>query len=288
MFEENENMLADMHIHSSASDGTDTPHELIEKVKQAGIKVFALTDHDTIDGVKEIACEIMQDLEFHPGIEFSCRNDDFKCHILGYDFDYSVPAFEKALLHASELRNRKLDNRISFLINECGIEFTSEEIVRLHKLSAAGKPHLAGLLMNKGVSGTKEEIIKKYLFISSDIRLPASEAISAILAAGGTPILAHPLGGEGEKHISEDEFRYELDRLAILGIKGFECYYSRYSKAEIKMLIGIAKEKGMLISGGSDYHGSNKSIELGQLNIELEPVSLAKLSLIAALREDRS
>lgn len=276
-------MLADMHMHSSVSDGTDTPRELIAKVQQAGIQVFALTDHDTIDGVKAITGDMIQGLEFHPGVEFSCRNDDFKCHILGYDFDYSVSEFEEVLTNASELRNKKLETRISFLKNECDIEFTDEELKRLHELSSAGKPHLARLLMKKGVPGTKEEIIKKYLYISSDTRLLASEAISAILSAGGTPIWAHPLGGEGEKHIGENEFRYELERLAVLGIKGFECYYSRYSEAEIKMLISIAKEKDMLISGGSDYHGSNKNIRLGQLNKNFKPVPAAKLSLISYL-----
>ena len=127
--------------------------------------------------------------------------------------------------------------------------------------------------------------MKKYLDAckTGNTRFTGEEGINAIVSAGGIPVWAHPLGGEGEVHSSPEEFFKKLDVMKSFGIRGLECYYSRYNDEEIEFLVECASKNGLLITGGSDYHGSNKDIPIGKLNTENKPIDSAKLTLLEAL-----
>lgn len=277
-------MLVDMHLHTTASDGSFSPSEVVQRVKSSGVKVFSLTDHDTAAGVHEVEDDIPERMEFFKGIEFSCKAGDIKCHILGYSYDDNHPEFMKALAAAETKREDKLAIRIEHLREVDGIELTADEITELEAIPSAGKPHIANILMRRGICGTRTEVINRYLEFGVDNRIPAELAIRAIKSSGGVAIWAHPLGGENEIHMNREEFEAKLKVLQAIGIEGLECFYSRYDDREITMLLEIAEKRALLVSGGSDFHGKNKNVEIGELGVSKRPVFESDLSLIAELR----
>lgn len=277
-------ILVDMHLHTTASDGSYSPAEVVQRVKSSGVKVFSLTDHDTTAGVHEVEDDIPEGMEFFKGIEFSCKAGDIKCHILGYSYDDNHPDFMKALAAAEAKREDKLTTRIEHLREVDGIELTADEIAELEAIPSAGKPHIANILMRRGIPGTRTEVINRYLEFGVESRIPAELAIRAIKASGGVAIWAHPLGGENEIHMNREEFEAKLKVLQAIGIEGLECFYSRYDDREIAMLLDIAESRRLLVSGGSDFHGKNKNVEIGELGVSKRPVFDSDLSLIAELR----
>lgn len=276
--------LVDMHLHTTASDGSFSPSEVVQRVKSSGVKVFSLTDHDTTAGVHEVEDDIPEGMEFFKGIEFSCKAGNIKCHILGYSYDDNHPEFIKALAAAEAKREDKLAIRIEHLREVDGIELTADEITELEAIPSAGKPHIANILMRRGIPGTRTEIINRYLEFGVESRIPAELAIRAIKSSGGVAIWAHPLGGENEIHMNRDELEGKLGVLQGMGIEGLECFYSRYDDREIAMLLDIAESRGLLVSGGSDFHGKNKNVEIGELGVSKRPVFDSDLSLITELR----
>ena len=277
-------MLVDMHLHTTASDGSFSPSEVVQRAKLSGVKVFSLTDHDTTAGVHEVEDEIPEGMEFFKGIEFSCKAGDIKCHILGYSYDDNHPDFIKALAAAEAKREDKLTTRIEHLREVDGIELTADEITELEAIPSAGKPHIANILMRRGIPGTRTEIINRYLEFGVESRISAELAIRAIKSSGGVAIWAHSLGGENEIHMNREELEGRLDVLQGIGIEGLECFYSRYDDREIAMLLEIAESRGLLVSGGSDFHGKNKNVEIGELGVSKRPVFDSDLSLITELR----
>lgn len=269
----------DLHMHSAASDGTDSPAGLIETVKRVGIRIFSLTDHDTVEGVAEIAGRVPEGVVFLPGIEFSCTAPSGKCHILGYGCDMRRGAFQEILERVGALRRTKLETRLAFL-EERGIRLPEEEIARLRGMPSAGKPHLANLMVKYGYAASREDAIRDTLNLcrTGSTRIPADTAIRAILASGGIPVWAHPLGGEGERETPEDQFQAVLSELLGCGLKGLECYYSKYPLARCRRLEGIAQEHRLLVSGGSDYHGANKKVAPGSLNADGAAVEIRTFS----------
>lgn len=264
------NKRVDLHLHTTASDGSDTPCELIRKAKEAGIEVISITDHDTIVGLAEAIGQRKNGVKIITGIEFSCcffGVGGFDCHILGYGFDPEHPKLLSAITHGRQMRLAKLGARLMYLKNVFGIEFTEDEIGWLHSLNSVARPHLAQLIIKRGLADSVAEAFDKYLKVDGfpDDRIDAGEAIDAILAAGGIPVYAHPLGGEREARLDPDELSRRVGALLPLGLKGLECLYSRYSVKESELLISLARKHDLLVSGGSDYHGKNKTVELGSL-----------------------
>lgn len=278
--------VIDLHTHSTASDGTDTPLRLAEKIQAIGIHVFALTDHDTVAGTEVLLKNLPKGVTFVPGIEFSCRMDTGKCHILGYCCDTSHPSFRATLREGAELRGGKLDLRLGFL-RDRGIIFPKEEINALRQVPGAGKPHLGNLMVKYGYAASRQEAIQNVINLcpTGSSRIPARMAVKAILASGGIPVWAHPLGGEGEKAISPERFEMMLDELSGYGLMGLECFYSKYPLVHCERLAGIARERNLLISCGSDYHGTNKAIALGTLNAGGQSISVERLTIMGPLLE---
>ncbi len=278
------NSITDLHIHTTASDGTDTPEELLMKIRDAGIRTFAVTDHDTITGALEMSKMIHDDVKFIRGIEFSCRTPETntKCHILGLNYDSCNAEFINALRTGEEMRHKKFWKRIEILRDEFEITFTNEEIESLMKIQSVGKPHIANMIVSKGLAHDKQDAINRYVNkcrIGND-RLNADFVIRAIRSSGGIAVWAHPLGGEGESELSEDRFESTLSELISYGLHGLECFYSKYDYATCEHLESIANHNGLYVSGGSDYHGGNKKIPLGKLNAENIIVPPERLSIM--------
>ncbi|MCR5370692.1 MAG: PHP domain-containing protein [Clostridium sp.] len=279
----------DLHMHSTFSDGTDQPKEIIRKLQEREITTFALTDHDTMAGCDEMEKAVPEGMTFFRGIEFSCRSEAGKCHILGYAYDPASKAMHAAISEGERLRDKKFYERLDHLKAQHNIVFNSEEMGWLLSRTSVGKPHIASLLIKRGLAASVQDAINSYIDDhgqkSSNTRIPASMAVDAILSAGGIPVWAHPLGGEGEKHLTPDEFERQLETLLSYGIQGLECWYSRYTEAEIRGLMDKAEKHGLLISGGSDYHGLSKpTIYPGLLNCENVTVPEESLTILLRLR----
>lgn len=273
----------DLHIHTTASDGADSPAQLLENLKKAGISIFSVTDHDTIDGALEMENLVTPEFRFIRGIEFSCETPAGKCHILGYGYDPEDPVFQAALAEGAALRQEKCLFRLRYLEDTLGITFSDAELAWINSLKSPGKPHFGKLLVDRGIAATIDEAIKKYVNPCKPRRdrIDGSTAIAAILHAGGIPVWAHPLGGEGEKRLNTPQFQAQLDYLMAQGIQGLECHYSRYETSDRSFLVQQAQTHRLLSSGGSDYHGANKhDLPLGRLSADDTPVSPEEMTIL--------
>lgn len=276
---------ADLHLHSNYSDGSDAPKELVEKVKKNELSVFALTDHDTIAGCIEIKKYLPKDIKFIAGTELTCIADTVKCHILGYNCNPENETLNQLILKGKQLRRQKLDKRIQYLSDIWNVNLTQDELDWLYSRNSVVKIHIGNILVNRGLADNNIDAMKKYLdgCQTGNTRFDGAEGIQAIETSGGIPVWAHPLGGEGEKHLSPDEFYKKFDIMKSFGIKGLECYYSRYNLDEIKFLVDFASKNNMLISGGSDYHGRNKTVKFGQLNTDNTEIPVEKLTILSEI-----
>lgn len=261
---------ADLHIHSNNSDGSDSIKELANVVIKSGLDVFALTDHDTVEGCEEMSKLVPNNIKFIPSVELTCKADFVKCHILGYNCDYKNKTLLELIEKGKVLRKNKLETRIKYLKDVWNINMTQEELDWLYSRKSVVKTHLANIIVNRGLAKNNLEAMDKYLegCKAGDTRFTGIEGVNAIISASGIPVWAHPLGGEGEVHISEGEFYKRFEVMKSIGIQGLECHYSRYDKREAEFLVKVAKDNGLFITGGSDYHGSNKDIPIGKLNVE--------------------
>lgn len=253
----------DLHIHTTASDGSVAPKELPALLTARGIHTFAITDHDTIDGAVEMLAHLPQGIRFIPGVEFSCYSAVGKYHILGYGYRPDDPLLHDAIEEGRQLRRIKLSQRIAYLAKAHGIILSDEETAWLYAQKSPAKPHLGKVLLARGLGEHPEDmmgVIRRYInpFKGENDRIPVETAIRAIHHAGGVAVWAHPLGGEGHRHKPPEVFAPLLDDLMNAGIEGMECWYSRYNPQEVAFLKEQAKTHGLLVSGGSDFHGASK------------------------------
>lgn len=278
--------LADLHVHSNNSDGSDSVENLVKEIKKANLEIFALTDHDTIAGCIEITKYIPENIKFIPSIELTCQTGDIKCHILGFNCNPADEKLNALIQKGKELRRKKLETRLDYIKNVLHIDLTNDELNWLYSRKSVVKTHLANLLVKRKMAKTNVEAMQKYLdgIKTGNTRFSIEEAIDAIVTSGGIPVWAHPLGGEGEKHIAHEKFMPRLEKMIAYGIKGLECYYSRYTLEEVKFLITCANSNNLLISGGSDYHGTNKeNIQLAKLNVDSTPIDAENLTVLKYL-----
>ena len=262
----------DLHMHSTVSDGTDTPLELLQEVRAAGIKLFALTDHDAFTGY-EIIRETLtaEDPQLLSGVELSCRDEKGKYHILGYGFDPENQAILNVIGLGQRFRMRKLTARLDFLHTTFGFDFPEEEIHRLMELDNPGKPHIANLMVKYGYADSIREAIENYInrVHFSDEYVSPEEGIQGILQSGGIPVLAHPAFGSGEELIIGDEMDERLRYLTGFGLQGLEAFYSGFSPKLQAETLFFADKYGLYTTAGSDYHGKNKLVILGDNNLDL-------------------
>lgn len=265
-----ESLQIDLHMHSIVSDGTDTPQMILEKVKQAGIGLFSLTDHDAIKGSAEIlSFRTAEDPYFIPGVEFSCQDEKGKYHILGLAYDPQAPSIQEVVDLGHEYRMRKVRGRMAQVTQEFGYVFPEDEVAKLLQNDNPGKPHIGNLMVKLGYAQSKEqairEIINKVHFKGEYVR--PEEAIRGILDAGGVPVLAHPSYGSGDQLIFGEEMDERLKRLIGFGLQGVEAFYSGFTPRIRREMLSFAEQYDLYITAGSDYHGRNKLIELGDTGL---------------------
>lgn len=256
----------DLHIHSVYSDGTDTPATLLQSVRAAGLDIFALTDHDTAEGCAAVRALLAPgDPAFVDGIEFSCRDGWGKYHVLGYGFDAEKPSIRAAADFAHQVRILKMQNRFAYLAERFGFTFTDEERARLLALKNPGKPHFAAMLLEKGYVKTKMEGFEAFSgYRDTEPTLAPEDAIEAILRAGGIPVLAHGVLADGSAVLAEAEIAGRVARFKAAGLMGVECYYSTFTPRQREIMLALAERHGLLVTAGSDYHGTNKAVRLGE------------------------
>ena len=265
----------DLHMHTVISDGTDTPEELLANLKKTGIRLFSVTDHDSIKGGSVMPPLITDDeIRFIPGVEFSCKDEEGKYHILGYNYDPEAEPIRSVVAMGHAYRMSKVTGRLQYLKEHFNIEFPAEEVETLLAMDNPGKPHIGNLMVRYGYAVTKEVAIRDYI---NKVRIPSryvrpEEAIEAILASGGIPVLAHPSYGSGDQLILGDEMDQRLRRLMEFGLKGVEGFYSGFTAKLRNEIIGFADRYGLYVTAGSDYHGRNKMIEIGDTGMEPDSV----------------
>jgi len=264
-------LIIDLHMHSTVSDGTDAPEEILALARRLPIHVFALTDHDAVKGCQTIQSILREDDPlFIPGVEFSCRDDGGDYHILGYGYDTQDPGIHELVALAHRYRMQKVLARLESLKSEFGFSFLQKDVDSLLSMENPGKPHIGNLMVRYGYAETKDQAIREYinrLHVQSRYLGP-EEAIRGILAAGGTPVLAHPFFGNGSQKVSHEEMQTRLIRLTGYGLKGVEAYYSGFTKQMRQDMSGFADQFDLYLTAGSDYHGKNKTVVPADTGLE--------------------
>ncbi len=255
----------DLHVHSTKSDGTFTPKALVDYALQKGLAAFALTDHDTIEGLSE-ALSYAEDkpVEVVPGIEFSTEYEKKDVHVVGLYIRYDAPAFSSKL-------QSFVDSRIQRNIKMCrnlqnaGIDITFEKLCEENPGAVITRAHYAAYLLNHGYIADRAEAFAKYIgddcpyYIPREKVTPA-QAVDLILQAGGVPILAHP----PLYHMEKINLENLVGKLKENGLMGIETLYSSYTAQDERDMFRLAKKYDLLPSGGSDFHGENKpGLDLG-------------------------
>ena len=273
--------ICDLHTHTTASDGSESPRELLEKAEAVGLKAIAITDHDTVDGVRGLmesgALRRFQ-VELIPGVELSVLAPKGNMHILGYLINVESPGLMETLSLVQRARAHR-NPRMVEKLKALGIPITMGILDEMARGGQVGRPHFARALVELGAVRTVQEAFDSYLKRGAAAYVPKSVlepryAIEAIHAAGGVAVLAHPFS---LKCNSTDELIRVVDELVDNGLDGIECYYSEHTGDFTRQLIRIARSRGLCVTGGTDYHGKAKPhIALGHgrggLNIPYECV----------------
>ena len=288
--------MIDLHTHSTASDGSLSPVQILELAQKKGVRALALTDHDSIAGIKEIQTAVHSfPLEFITGVEISCDPPpEFKylgsIHMLGYGFSIYDKNLNQVLNRAVRARDER-NPRIIEKLNEIGFQITLAQVEERFGAQQTGRPHIAEFLVEKGYVESFKQAFDLYLGKNKPAyvdkyKVSCEDALRLIMDAGGLPVLAHP----GLLEFKEDEgLHVFVDYLAGLGLQGIEVYYTDHDDNLQKALSALAAEKNLLATGGSDFHGSfNKGVELGRGKGELNIGMSVFKALTERLAEMRS
>ncbi|CUS33023.1 PHP domain-containing protein [Candidatus Nitrospira nitrificans] len=271
----------DLHLHTTHSDGSCTPTEVVHMAHQAGVTALAITDHDIMTGVTE-AIEVGQQcgIEIIPGVEISSLAGNSELHILGYfldrqDSDLLVRL--KTLRDARHRRNPQIIERLQAL----GVEITYDEVRALANTDSIGRPHIARVLMDKHVVASAKEAFDRFLadgkpaYVPRELPSPA-EAIRWIKAARGLAVLAHPTWVKVADRSLVDLVR----QLKADGLDGVEVYYSTHAARQTREYLNLAQQLGLLVTGGSDFHGLTKpdiEVGIGKGTLHIPPLLLPKM-----------
>lgn len=247
----------DLHLHSTASDGTDTPAQLVEKAVQAGFTTLALTDHDTINGVLE-AQQAAQRLGITclSGVELSVGTHA-EIHLLGYGLDVTNDGLHQFLAVMQRDRQIRL-KAIVQKMQDAGYPVTWEELL-VYAKGTPGRPHLTDVLIQKGIVKNIDDAFDRMIGKNKPFYVPRRkqtirEGVEVIRAAGGIPVFAHP----GEFKMEQQNLSALIDYVCGEGVMGIECYHSCHNADTEAFLVQTARRKGLFITGGSDYHGTKK------------------------------
>ena len=263
----------DLHMHTDVSDGTDSPLGIVKRVQDAGITLFSVTDHDAIDGCSVIKSNLSEgNPAFISGVEFSCKDEEGNYHILGYGYNQEAPSIRQIVDIGHNFRINKLKKRLDFLKKEFGFCFSEEDRESLFALNNPGKPHIGNMMVKYGFAPPKEIAIENYITkcVSKTEYVRPEDAVSAISDAGGIPVLAHPSYGRGDELFIGEDMDNRLKKLIGFGLKGVEAFYSGFTVALQKEVLSFAEKYDLYVTAGSDYHGGNKLVRLGDTNLSGE------------------
>jgi hypothetical protein len=269
----------DLHIHSTASDGSLSPQEIIHTAEKLGLRAVAITDHDTVEGSAEaFAMPPSPCLEVLSGVEVSVNHAAGTIHILGYLIELDDKNLIRTLQKVQDGRVKR-NIRIVEKLQGLGVDMDYQEVVKASGGGQVGRPHFARVLVNKGAARSVEEAFKRFLrrdgpAYVSRYRLQAAEAMEMILEAGGLPVLAHPFTLNARE---ETEMERILRDLKDSGLKGLEVYYPEHGRRRTAQYERLARRLGLLRTGGTDFHGAVKpGVQIGtgrgDLNVPYELV----------------
>ncbi|MBI3020385.1 MAG: PHP domain-containing protein [Candidatus Omnitrophica bacterium] len=245
---------ADLHLHTRFSDGTDTPERVVELVRQAGLSAMAITDHDNVEAVA-VAAPVArrQGIELIPGIEMSASADGLEVHLLGFFLDVKSAILQRHLAEQQARRVERVREMVRRL-QRLGVSITAEEVFEVAGEGTVGRPHVARVLLKHGYIASLPEAFSRYLgpdnpgFVPGSPLSPA-QVIRVIRAAGGVPVLAHPV------YLKRDEL---IEGFVSDGLAGLEVYHSGHAPDLVRHYEQLADRLRMLRTGGSDYHGVSR------------------------------
>lgn len=277
-------MEVDLHSHSIHSDGTKSPEELLALARKIGLKVYAITDHDNIEGSKILVSLPHDDITLYSGVELNAKVEKGQMHILGYNFDLQNVALNNRLKELKEMSISNIKLYIKLLKEVYNIELPENDIAELlNRKGNIGRPMLALLLIKYGYCTSVQDAFDKYLNDES-VRaqkksISKEECIKLISDAGGVAVLAHPWSLK----MNDNELYNEIAYLKSIGLQGIEIIHSRNSEERRSHYHELALEFGLLETGGTDYHGKEvkPDIELGSgtnnnVNIQKEDLSILR------------
>lgn len=253
----------DLHTHSTFSDGTFTPLQLVKYAEEKGLKAFAITDHDTTEGIKE-AKSIETNVEVISGVEISTRYDKKEIHIVGLYVNENDADLNKQLKYYREKRVTR-NFEILEKLNSLGVDITIDDVKESCTGDVISRAHIAKALVSKGFVGSYTEAFDRYLGDNKCAYVPREtlnyeESMELITKAGGVPVLAHPLLYK----MSDTNLENMMVKLRQKGLKAVEVYYSTHSNSDTQHVMAMANRVGLIYSGGSDFHGATKpKIDIG-------------------------
>lgn len=275
--------LIDLHLHSTASDGSLTPTEVVKLAEKKGLTAIALTDHDTVSGIEEaLAAAADMEMEVIPGIEISCIYQEKEIHILGLYIDPKNDALNTFLREAAAKRAAR-NQLILDAFNRDGFSITREDLLCGNPGTIITRAHFARALLARGYVSSVDQAFKKYLdsgrpYYRKRETITPAEALGAIKAAGGFSVLAHPcqykFGWKGTEEL--------ILFLKPLGLRGLECFHSSNNQEESRKLRALAMKHGLACTGGSDFHGAAKpdiDIGCGRGNLRVPALYLDDIKL---------
>jgi len=276
----------DLHAHTTASDGSLTPTELVVKAAEEGLTALAITDHDTLDGLAEAEEAARQmNIELVPGIELAVSYPSGRFHMLGYLLDRSDPALNGRLTLLKENRANR-NARMVEKLRGLAVDITLDDVIAESGGGQVGRPHMAAALVKRGLATSVQDAFDRYLADGAAAHVPkdkitVEEGLDLIHAAGGLAVMAHP----SSLKLTGDTLAAELVRLRQLGLDGLECYYSQHTPEQTDTLLDMARAAGLLATGGSDFHGNAKPhVHLGHVIGDLP----APDALLAALKDRKN
>lgn len=258
--------IIDLHVHSNASDGTCMPAQLAAAAKAAGLSAFALTDHDTTGGIAEaLAAADTTGIEFIPGVELSTEYEGKEVHVLGLYIDTTNEPLQR---HMADFRDSRANRNVRMLekLRAEGFDISQEALAAMFPDAVITRAHIARYLLEKKYIPDIKTAFSEYIgdgcrcYVGRP-KVTPTDAVDYILEAGGTPILAHPV----MYHMPRPQLKKMIAGMKEHGLVGIEAIYSENTSADEQYYKSLAREEGLLISGGSDFHGSNKpDIKLGK------------------------
>lgn len=259
----------DLHVHTTASDGTTTPSEAVCLAKELGLRAIAVTDHDSCDGVSEaLKAGEAYGIEVVPGIELSIDYQGYGIHLLGYFLDERSGALRALLDWVIDERERR-NAEMAAAFRADGIDISIPALRALFPDSVIGRPHFAAALVQLGLAETVNDAFNRYLsrgtkYYRKRQYIPMEKAFEVIRVSGGKAVFAHPL----QYRMREEELLCLTETLRAQGIVGMECRYHGYTPEQVAYLESLARRFDLCITGGSDFHGSRKTNKMGEPEVD--------------------